>query len=786
MPNSPQPHQAASTTLLAQPFSARLLPARRVRAHPEPFPAVSPRLSQAFQLPALLVPALLACVLLLSAPSLPMHLAPATLAAQSLDDGNGPYEVTSLRFEGKPIFDRLLLRDAIVTQKSECRLPFPLSLATCGFGLLKDRHEFDELALRRDELRLKVFYFSRGYREAVIKANARRKGDGVEVVVNIDAGEPVRVSTIEIEGGEGILPPDHARRLPLRLGAPFALAELEATRDSLIAALKDRGYPHADVLTHYLIPVEAERQAWVRFELIPGTRARWGEIEIRGTDRVEPEIVQQLLTFKPGDTFRQSELQRSQSNLFELDLFRYAAIQPDFEAEGDSIIPVTIQVTEADLHRIRLGAGLNQADCFNSEGRWTSRNLFGGARRLELRGSISNVLATQIGGIPCDRTGGGRYDELNGSLAMDFTQPWIFGLRNSFGAGLFIEKRSVPEVFIRNARGGYLSLSRRLGPRTAIGLAYRPELTWLAAEGDLFFCTTFVSCESDEIQILSRPHWLAPLQLSFTRDRSNALFSPSGGYILRVEAERAARLLGSDFSYVRAAADLSIYQGVGSGVVLATHLRPGWARALDRGDVADQLGLNPQRRFFAGGPNSVRGFAQYRLGPKVLKIDGTRLAAPVDSGGAGCSLEAINGGQCSADPIAADRFDPRAVGGGAMLEGSLELRFPLNGEMWHAATFMDFGQVWRTEREIRLRDLVFTPGLGVRYHSPIGPIRIDVGYNAMGGERLQVITNEVRASPDGRVSDTGEFRVLEDPVFWNPRQSFLDRLQFHFSIGQAF
>jgi outer membrane protein assembly factor BamA len=712
---------------------------------------------------------------------------PARSLAQNLDDGNGPYEITSLRFEGTTIFDHVLLRDAIVTQRSNCRLPFPLSMATCALGFLKDRHHFDEIDLRRDELRLRVFYNNRGYREVAVRSSAVRKGDGVEVVFHIDAGQPVRVTTLDIEGGDGILPPDLVRHLPLRVGEPFAIAALEATRDSLVATLKNRGYPRADALMQYLVPVEAKREAWIRFEVIPGARARWGEIEILGNDRVETAVVQRLLTIKPGDIYRQTELQRSQSNLFGIDLFRYVAIQPDFGTNQDTIIPVTVQVTETDLHRIRLGAGINQADCVNSEGRWTSRNFFGGARRLEVRGAISNVMAAQIGGIPCDRTGGGRYDELNGSLAVDFTQPWIFGLRNSFGAGAFVEKRSVPEVFVRNARGGYVSLTRRLGPRTAVGLAYRPELTWLDAEGDLFFCTNFVSCESEEIQILSRPHWLAPLQLSFTRDHSNALFSPTRGYILRVETERAARVLGSDFAYIRAAGDLSIYQGIGRGVVLATHLRPGWARALDRDGDVELLGLNPQRRFFAGGPNSVRGFAQYRLGPKVLKIDGTRLAAPVDSGGAGCSAALINSGQCSADPIAAENFDPRAVGGAALLEGSLELRFPLFGDQWNAATFVDFGQVWRTEREIRLRELEFTPGIGVRYNSPIGPIRVDVGYNRMGEERLQVITNEVRTDANGtKLIDTGEFRLLESPVLWNPRQSFLDRLQFHFSIGQAF
>lgn len=714
---------------------------------------------------------------------------PGRLAAQALDDGDGPYQIKELRFEGNLIFDRLLLRDAIATQQTSCRLPFPLSLASCAFGFLKDQHEFDEVALRRDEVRLKVFYFNRGYREANVRAESTLRDGAVSIVFRIDAGEPVRVTSLDIEAADGVLPDDVARHLPLRIGAPFAIPVLEAARDSLIGTLKNRGYPRGEVLVHYLIPTEATREAWVRFEVAPGTPARWGEIEIRGNDKIETAVIQRMLTIKPGQTFRQVELQRSQSNLFGLDVFRYVAVQADFEAEAeaDGIIPVTVQVTETDLHQIRLGAGLNQADCINAEGRWTSRNLLGGARRIEVRGGISNVLAGTIAGIPCNSTGGGRYDNLNGLLAVDFTQPWAFGARNSLGAGAFVERRSVPEVFIRNARGGYLSLSRVLGPRTVIGVAYRPELTWLDAEGDLFFCTNFVSCETEDIQILSRPHWLAPLQLSFTRDHSNALFSPNRGYILRLETERASRPIGSDFSYVRATGDLSIYQGIGSGVVLATHLRPGWARALGRGGEVESLGLNPQRRFFAGGPNSVRGFAQYRLGPKVLKIDGSLLAAPVDSGGAGCSAAAINSGACSAAAIAANRFEPRPVGGAALLEGAVELRIPLFSERWNAAAFVDFGQVWKTERDIRLRDLVFTPGAGVRFHSPIGPIRVDVGYNGMGGEQLQVITNEVRLTDDGtKLANTGEFRVLENPVFWDPRRSFFEKLQFHFSIGQAF
>jgi|SRR5690625_3425721 len=718
-----------------------------------------------------------------------LRFADANLSAQLVGDGGGPLEVRSLDFRGNLVFEKALLRDAIATEETECKLPFPLSLMTCSLGLLEERHDLDELTLRRDELRLKLFYYSRGYRDAEIRSEViEKKGDRVEVLFHIEAGEPVRATSIGIEGGEGILPPGLETQLPLRPGAPFALAVLEASRDSITTALRNRGYPRAEVLIQYVLPREAEKEAWVEFEVIPGTRARWGKIEVHGNEKIDPSIVHHLLTIREGDLYRQHELQKSQSNLFALDIFRYAAIQPALDEPGtDSIIPVTVQVVDADLHRMRLGAGLNQADCINAEGRWTSRNFLGGARRLELRGALSNVLADQIVGLPCDQTGGGRYDELNGTLALDFTQPWLMGLRHSLGMGLFIEKMSVPEVYVRHARGGYLSLTRNIGSRTAVSLAYRPELTWLDAEGSLFFCTNFIFCETEEIEILSKPHWLAPIQLSFSRDHSNALFSPTEGYIARVEIERAGRSLGSDFSYLRALGDLSLYRSLGRGVVLATHLRPGWARSLERGDEAESLGLDPQRRFFAGGPNSVRGFAQYRLGPKVLKVDGTRLAAPVDSGGAGCSPIEINTGSCSAAPIGTDHFEPRAVGGAALLEGSVELRIPFRSERWNAATFLDFGQVWRSERDLDLRDLIFTPGVGVRYHSPIGPIRIDIGYNSAGGESLQVITNEVAIDETGmNVTNTGNFKVLQEPVFWDPRKTFFDRLQFHFSIGQAF
>jgi outer membrane protein assembly factor BamA len=301
--------------------------------------------------------------------------------------------------------------------------------------------------------------------------------------------------------------------------------------------------------------------------------------------------------------------------------------------------------------------------------------------------------------------------------------------------------------------------------------------------------------------VLSQPHRLAPLTLSFTRDHSNALFAPTNGSIFRFDGEFAFRGTGSDFSYWRAAADLSEYRQLRPGLVLAVRLHPGFARSLADPSAGQGLGLHPQKRFFAGGPNSVRGFAQYQLGPKVLTVDAVQHLLPDSSaGGAGCSIAEIEDSTCDISRLPSGDFDVRPVGGAALLEGSVELRFPLGISRLRGAAFADWGQLWTTAADVRLRGLVFTPGFGVRYFSAIGPIRVDVGYNPQGPESLKVYTTDVGARlPDGTVqcqraadpaagetaTNCGQLYELDNRD-WPPRGRFVDHLQLHFSIGQAF
>ncbi len=728
-----------------------------------------------------------------------------TLAAPSALQAQGPpgTAVKAVSFVGNRTFDSATLATAIATNSGQCKV---LALL-CAMGIGKEPYYFDEPTLRADVVRLRIFYYEHGFREATVSADTAAAGKTVRVTFHIDEGRPVRVSQITINGLDVPGAENVARGLQLQTGDRFDVLLYDAVRDTLILRLKDRGYPRAEVLAGYDIRNAEPYAAAIRYNVMPGVRAHFGAVDVVGTRTVSDRVVKRMLAFRRGDLYDQASILDSQRNLFQLQLFRHVDITPDLNASPDSVVPVTVQVNEGDTHSVHVGAGMNQAECLTAEGRWQSQNFLGGARQLQIRGRVSNLFADQVQRFPCDQTGSDPYSRLAGLFSIDFVQPFFFGPSNNAGAGIIMERRSVPNIFVRTARGGYISATRRLGRSASLSLAYRPELTKLEAD-DVFLCTGFVGCAYNELEVLRQSNWLSPLTLTYFEDRSNDIFFPTSGHVLRTDLEYAASFTGSKFAYGRWSADASWYRGTGR-TVLALHLRAGLARDL----ASDgELGLNPQKRFFAGGANSVRGFRQFGLGPKVLTVDARRYLLPdtvpdANLPGAGCTPASVNDGTCNAAPLLSSQFQARPTGGEAVLEGSIELRLPspIWGDKLRTAVFVDAGQVWRKPGDINLSRLIATPGVGIRYQSPVGPIRLDVAYNTQGVQRLQVLTTQVcevqsnsTTCPPANGIDSGYRNTdvlvaLQNEVEWsayswtaNSLRGFVQRLRLHFSIGQAF
>ena len=270
-------------------------------------------------------------------------------------------------------------------------------------------------------------------------------------------------------------------------------------------------------------------------------------------------------------------------------------------------------------------------------------------------------------------------------------------------------------------------------------------------------------------------------------------FSPTKGYIARLDIEHASSVTVSDYRFNRFFAEGSAYTHFRypsrdpMAQVLAGHVKLGYVRPLGQGTSGVEV-LHPRNRFYAGGAQSVRGYGENQLGPRILTIP------PGDLFNAGCDTSATQIRFCNPnrDSLETDMFTPRPVGGTSLIEGSVEFRYPFRNKMEWAA-FIDGAIVGGAEVKsfTDLTQLVkgagaITPGVGFRYRSPVGPIRVDLGYNPRSTDALRVVTTTHDAT--GRETliqlDTPRNFTTGGTArgFW----SLFNRMVLHLSIGQPY
>jgi outer membrane protein insertion porin family len=725
-------------------------------------------------------------------------------------------EVRRLDITGVKAVDPDELRQSIFTTATSCR-SFLLS-PICKFSrwrALEVRHYLDRQELQRDVLRIRVFYYKRGYRETEVDTAVSQLNEKqVAVRFDVREGPPTLVTGVAVAVDSGLIAARRLTRLTLlKNGQPLDLLKLDSTRVLFTNELWEQGYADALVDTSSIVDPVA-RTAQVQFRLVPNHVTHVGQIVISGTEQISPTTVLNSLTFRPGDLFRRSSVLESQRNLYESNLFRLAAIQ--VPETFDSLKTVNVLLREAQLHEARLSTGFNTVDYIQAEGRFTHYNLLGGARRLDLTGAVGNLFARSLNGqgiFHLQRTDSTVTGNANDFLAptwqanIQFTQPaFLRRPKNSLGFGGFAQRRSVPAVAIDRGYGGNITYTRSLGLRAPASLNYRFEVTRVSA-GDAYFCVNFGVCDTTTIGNLRSHQRLSPLLATALVDRTNQPLSPSSGYTARVELEHASRLTVSDYSYNRLYGEGTWYTRLGPRrAVFATHLRLGFVRPFS-GTTGDAV-LHPRKRFYAGGSQSVRGYGENQLGPRILTLPHGYLVNATTATGAPCDAftDAIrfcdpNTARDSTGtkpPIGDDKFTPRPLGGTSLVEGSVEYRFPLpiiknlggavfvDGAAVGERVFDPLGGGLTTLKNLVSGTGAITPGFGIRYYSPVGPIRVDLGINPSLAEDLAVVTE---------LTKNGKRQIvpLDIPRRYSPTGGagtgvgkLLNRLTLHLSIGQAY
>ncbi len=679
--------------------------------------------------------------------------------------------VRGLSFEGNHAIDDYTLSIAIGTTNSSW---FARSGLVRWLGL-GEKRLFDPVEFRRDVLRLTLFYRQSGYLDVVVDTLVRRGTNDVHLTFRITEGPPVVVTRMTVTGLDSLPfdPSEVLLDLPLREGRPFNRFLFQASADSIINRLRNRGYPSAEVFRNYSVK-RADRTAEVSLEVVAGTRAVFGGVRVEGAQKVDTVFIRQLLSSRQGQRFVQNDLFESQRKLYQTELFRLATVTVDssrYQADSTAV-PLVVQVAEGPPHRIRSSIGYATNDCFRTGAGWTSRNLFGTGRLFDVSGRVSKVGVGRPFGL-------GLEDNLCQSLAEDtigssranynltalIRQPRFFTPQITGTFSIYAERRSEFAIYRREEVGVSNVLVRETARRVPISLGYRLSFGRTSASAATF-CAFFNACSPDDATRLGEQRLLGVVSASISWPRQNNPLDPSRGHIYTFDASHSSRFTGSARfqTFTRVSGDAAWYRTLGSsGVVLSWHLRGGTIFAPRVSlDSASGNFIPPEQRFYAGGPNDVRGYDLNELGPVVYVAN----ADPGDSSGAG-TIAGIDSG----------RVRPRfsATGGNTLGVAQVELRVPAPvwGSRLRLALFVDAGTLYeRGKTNLAPIQVRITPGAGLRLQTPLGPARLDVGYNGYDNPPGALYIQKL----------DGTLQLVRND-FIQKRKS---RFSYHISFGQPF
>jgi outer membrane protein assembly complex protein YaeT len=690
--------------------------------------------------------------------------APPVLAAQ--DIGERQLLVTGLRFKGNRSIEPRVLAAAISTSKTSWNLTWFLNPLTRWLG--GTRRYLDEDELRNDVLRLQLFYRQHGFYDARIDTTVNRSASKVNITFHITEGPPTVVDTVVVLGVDSVESGDNIDDgLPLEEGDPFNRFLFQASADTVVARLRNRGYPFAQIFRSYAVDRD-ERRARAEFDVLPGSRARIGEIVVEGLDRISPRTVLRAMRTRPGRYYNQQAIFDSQRALYQRDLFRYVSIgmADDSLVNGvDSLVRLVVRVVEAEQLTMRNGIGYGTIDCLRTSSNVSVRNFLGEGRLLEVVGRLSKIgvgrpLDFGMERSLCRELRNDVFSQrINYQLTASITQPAAIIPRSTISLSGFAERRSEFNAYLHESFGGGLGLRIGFGGvLPPVSVSYRLSTDQTDAN-EAVFCVFFDQCDPGAIAVFRGRITQGRLGAATSYSSLDNPLEPTSGRVLSLELMHASKLVGSEVRFDRAVGEAIQYFPLGGRRTLATRLRIGVVNA-GRGRIGGDTirYVPPPDRFYAGGPTTVRGFGRNEMGPVVYVTDSIRVESNGDT-----------------TPVGV-RASPTGSAGILLLNGELRWPTPLLAGKLSLAAYVDIGRLWeQIGARIVPGPTYVTPGVGLQFSSPLGPMRLDAAYNDKDGQlgRLyHVEGNTLTEISGGFQRQRGE--------------KLLSRMQFHFSVGVPF
>jgi outer membrane protein insertion porin family len=603
---------------------------------------------------------------------------------------------------------------------------------------LHDGQPFSDAKLDADVAVIDELYHRRGFATAralpAIDVPTAPAPGQVPVAVRIQVNEGVRtvVDSLSFAGNEALGDAALRGKIRLQSGAPYVPGQLAIDRDAIQLAYQDLGYENVSVQARPQF-TQGDTHVDVRFDIREGRRVFVDHVIIAGNVHTKANTIERELQMKSGDPLSATALNETQRRLTSLGLFRRVQIT-ELRHGDDSRHDVLVTVEEAATTTIDYGLGAegrietvpgangvatNQLDVaprtFFGFGR---RNLFGKNRSINMFSSVSLHLEDQA-----STTGSPSRAEYR--LLGTYREPRLF---NTAADGLVTAtaERQIRTSFSFERVAITAQAAQRITHALSVTGSYQLQRTALLS---------VVPSDDPSFPLIGRLFSFEPLRLSsfssaVIHDTRDDAVNPTQGHYVSANGQVAALAIGSQVGFVKSFVTAQGFRMLSrsSGIVLAGNARVGMAAEFDTNNPIPE-----PERFFAGGDTSVRGFALDTLGARHDPPDPAR------------------------DTIDKNGFP---IGGNATVILMGEARVPIRSGI-SVVGFFDAGNVFQRLNQLDVTELRSAVGFGVRYASPFGPLRVDLGFKT-----------HVDAIPCAASTDVGK--------------CFETRPALHISFGQAF
>ncbi|MCP4633395.1 MAG: BamA/TamA family outer membrane protein, partial [candidate division Zixibacteria bacterium] len=572
------------------------------------------------------------------------------------------------------MFSERKIKSSLFSRRSQ---KFPQESLNIFRAIQKDRRRrVQRETVRRDTSEVKYLYLSSGFLgvqvmeifEPILPDSTAR------IIISIHEGRQFLYQNIKVEGDYN---EEFGNRFSgiageFKIGKPVDPFKLRQATYDMKSVLANEGFPYASI-DYRIDTLSNSNNADVTFNIIADSLVHFGNVLINGANKFDTMLVKREISFNPGDKYRREDIIKTQKHLLEtgyyLTLYLSSA-SADTSDKVDRLKPdFTLNLREKKTHFVSLKTGAAQDSLkdltWTFSGTWGKRNMLR-SRRLELTANASFIVFTE-------------WRLKDHWYRARLTEPWFFGIRMPMTVTAQLSPGAKTPILDQDYRkeSWFISVStaRYLDDQTRLitGLQYESVNIYGLSQEDQD------SLKQDEGISIRRK-----LFGNLTRDTRNHPFMPSRGSLVNIRAEYIGGFLGGDDSFTLLEASWSKYQKVWPGWISAFRLKAGYVREFDN---SESVPLND--RYYIGGANSIRGFSEGSLGPKLQTEDGIIPA-----------------------------------GANIIIVANQEFRFRLIGKFW-GSIFGDIGNGFRNKLEIKWDRLAVSYGAGIQFISPAGPIRVD-------------------------------------------------------------